>query len=369
MLIVLDESLNDSLEASLADDEVEVLDYIASAWRRGIHCLAGDRAVFERLSTYADLSRPAQAAYEKLSSAITTLADGLDRMHRHLTIVGNGAKEGQSDCGLRISLGRAIRLLPFDQTTLLVENAMDGRFFEVMGRYYLRQEGLGGVRLSLEMVGGGGDTTALTFEQLRRDNRKLCLCIVDSDRKADGGPVGQTARPLLQWHGLEETREVYVLAVREAENLLPLQVLSMALRTTEDILGKQEMLEAIAKLERGADVLAFLDMKRGLSFWEVSQPQTPTIDLGFVEVLRGIASLASRMDDYSACVRCSKKAHCKCMVIEGLGTKALACVTDFLERSTDHGLPPLTLVQKEEWLRVGELVASWGCAPARSAAV
>lgn len=369
MLIVLDKSLNDSLESTISDDEVMVLDSIATAWQHGVHSVIGDRALFEKLSRCADLSRPTRAAYGKLTSAVTTLAAGFEKMLRRLTIVGHGADQGQSDRGILISLQSATRLLPFDQTTLLVENHADGRFFEVVGSHYLRREGLDGVCLSLDILGGGGNTTASAFELLRRDNRKLCLCIVDSDRKSRGGTVGETARPLLRREGLEETREVCVLAVREAENLLPLQILSTALRTTEDIVGKQRMLEAIAELERGADVLAFLDMKRGLSYWEASRPDMPPAERDIIEVLRNIDPVVSRMEQHSSCQNCGRKSDCRCLVIEGLGTTALTCVTDVLKVSTVRELPQLTPVQEAEWLRVGALVASWGCAQAPRAAL
>lgn len=112
---------------------------------------------------------------------------------------------------------------------LLSENASDCEFYLSMV-YNVKHFGHFSelfkdvVKLSFEIDNGSGNATSEVLER-RINNKKVVLCIVDSDKKTANGDIGGTSGQVLsRWEQLRTSANIsdlYILNVREKENLIP----------------------------------------------------------------------------------------------------------------------------------------------------
>jgi hypothetical protein len=110
---------------------------------------------------------------------------------------------------------------------LIVENLNDGHVYVKLvysiARANLIPEisSLAGVHLKCDLLNGGGNTIALTFQHECSKGERIGFAIADGDRKFPGGSVGDTAKRLQKVSNLSPLLEARVLNVRTIENLLP----------------------------------------------------------------------------------------------------------------------------------------------------
>lgn len=110
---------------------------------------------------------------------------------------------------------------------ILSENLQDADFYISMlynAKHFDSLPFLSDVNHSFEVDNGGGNTTNIVLER-RINEKKILLCIVDSDKKFETDDYSGTSGSCFStWNSLKEKNKIadlYILYVREKENLIP----------------------------------------------------------------------------------------------------------------------------------------------------
>ena len=174
---------------------------------------------------------------------------------------------------------------------------------------------------SFELRGGGGTATCETLGATA-DQGRVCICILDSDRRRPEGKLGQTALAAL---GVPVTdiQRVEVLFCRELENLFVFSDLAKVLASTQSpLLGKVAMLESIGG-SANLDTLDFVDLEVGVRGFDIVRD----------DYLR---TLTNRLNlQVPKCCReeqkCGDRVSCTCVLVPALGKSLLHEITRAIE--------------------------------------
>ena len=177
--------------------------------------------------------------FKSVASELTQTRNALKKIHPYLRIVGREYIESPTSEEISVPLEKCEALVE-NKTCLLGENTSDCKWFIRMGKYYALREGFGS-HLSFEEILGGGDTTGKLYSNILKDCRKLCLCIVDSDRKSYNSVLGNTAKKVQvkdkELRALQNCKYVtcQILEVHEIENLLPTELIRIDVQSKKEI--------------------------------------------------------------------------------------------------------------------------------------
>jgi len=314
----------------------------------------------------------ARAIFKQVRNQIPQTKSIIEKITHHVLIVGAA---NSSETGMDTNTG-AIRI-PLDflndteiiqKTILLTENLIDADFYQMVGRVYATRERLLGVRINLELRGGGGNTTANEYQNLQNASRRICLCIVDSDKKCPNDAVGETARRVL---GVNDSSKllcnVVVTTCREAENMLSSRQLELV---SSGDRNRMMAWTALEHIERSpfAKTCLYIDLKKGLELKEIYSTPNSNPRQYWEPLIPRIAQVIKYPGD-SQCIvsgTCQKHEECKCEFIPGFGNSILDNVTNELLHLSTHKLSEsVSPNTEEEWLNIGAAVLTWGCGGVR----
>ncbi|MEZ9057985.1 hypothetical protein [Vibrio pelagius] len=244
-------------------------------------------------------------------------------------------------------------------TTLIPENDNDFDLFHIIGNGYLKSHATFQFGIKFEKNCGYGSHTFRVYSDYKSQNR-FALCIVDSDSKYPGAPVGSTARPFLsQGFSIDNTVEAKLLNVREAESLLPDEVIETTLVDGDYPSSKVDVFEKVQSLDSDSNGLfrQYFDHKDGISLRQALHPN-------LVEFWKPHFS-NERMLSVKACYRNNTCDECgSCIQIEGFGDRILENAIEVMARSNQRNLiSRLSGVLKDEWESIGSKMVAWGCTP------
>lgn len=305
MLLKLHPTVCHQLEAGgdRRDRAIDALEMIAQARREGQHLVFARRETCRRLATDAGLSVRARGLYEMLSNEVGEMKGLVERVSRDVSIIGRDMGGFRS-----ISSGDSVTIqMPLDMlstrviqpTVLLCEHFEDCIFYEILARVYAIQNNLGSVAIQFEQQSGGGSTTFRHYRAIQGDRDRFCLCIADSDRLSPGGPLRSTASLIQGEENPDQPlTEIYILGVREVENLLPMNVLSQLSRGDPDRMPSVNSLEALddsdahicrmfVDMKNGSTLGDFLGLDQGgpdYPFWEEASPRVLAAGIGCDQV-------------------------------------------------------------------------------------
>jgi hypothetical protein len=332
MIIVLDQSLVDGLASASAEREqiLAALSICAQQAREGNHIILGDRATFGGLTKYyseMDLRTKStlQRASEKLAvrMQIRDFAKIAVRIVS-ITVTQIPIKRASTD-------GKQEILLPaftidtnssiVGKPALLVENINDGKVYLRLVRSLANKNLLPGlawlkeVRLSCDIMPGGGNTLCDLFDLRYRSGDRIGLAVADSDYRYRGSELGDTAKRLL------------TAASREPKSPL-LEVLTLAVRTIENCIPAAET----------RSIMEELDPDQAIRFQELFSRFYRTRDWYYVPIKSGVKcfelgrSTAESMywtsllgeRQCSSGDGCSTKKECETYVLEPISSQLLA---------------------------------------------
>ncbi len=251
-------------------------------------------------------------------------------------------------------------------TVILGENIRDARLAEVMARVYARSNGMSQVKQCGVRMGGGGDTTAEVFREVR-DETRLCVCVVDSDKAAPSDGMGSTARKVIREVDPEKPwAYVLVTECRESENQLSSRLVETAVNDDATL---REMIPCLERLDTGASVSElrdYCDLKNGtLLEWVFALPAGSTRDFWIRRI--GMCTILPLVR--SECVergRCCSVDECECWLMPRFGDGILDRCLDAMERmSTQKISEALCAPTRRHWVRIGSAVFSWTCGTER----
>ena len=144
----------------------------------------------------------------------------------------------------------------------MCENLQDTEFYKIIAETFCKWKRLN-IKPKFEPSLGGGNTISTVYENIQNKKKRLCLCIVDSDKLSPNSSLGSTARNIKQKDdNTSVTTLLYILPVRELENLIPLSILSELMSKNGD---RENPFKQLEKIEESSvkEIRNFLDIKEG----------------------------------------------------------------------------------------------------------
>ena len=374
---------------------IPVLEFFAMASNAGKHIIAGDRKAFESIASSNHIAPITQKFYSNLSRLLPTLSPIRDELFAYIEI---GDKSIRST--IDQSTDKYIIKLPItffsdscnvQKTFLLCENLDDAKFYDFIGIAYKCHVGMRDLLTRFEKLNGGGSTTASVYKKQAespKDDQRLVLCILDSDKFAPNSSRGSTANDVKTFHENDFARleslasmKYHILESRELENIIPFTYIQKAF---DSDVNKLQVIESLQKFHydslEGQDTnleqaYLFLDIKEGTSLNKIISKLKDSRDKTFWD------EIANKIiNNYLNCLAnesCSetppkdskgKKVLCSpCSISLGLGSQTLDKINKWIAKNEKNTLAEdvwnhLSPSQQSEWEKIGRLLVSWGAA-------
>jgi hypothetical protein len=380
MLILIDSSVVDDGDENTWDDETVVaLDNLATAHREGKHLVIADRKTSKKIARCSRLSENKRNVYKHLCNQATqNFRSYPSVVKRYIEVKPCLKPQVVEKSGQKI-----IEVPPrffndsesIQKTILLCENLDDAVFYETIAKVYLIWKHRNvPIVCVCEPRGGGGNTISSEYINIQKQKKRFCLCIVDSDKIAPDGKLGDTALGLRKSDSTCTNTQAFILDCREIENLIPNSILS------ELSSGNPQRLEALKILESSSvvEVRCFLDIKQGTRLKEIIDAKNLKVKDFWQLKLGLIPNISERIDDWCQthwqCSNNSKKSSknskksnknskekCDCQISLGLGENTLSNTVEYLKRiNNPHEIARIVdRSMRSDWEKIGEVVMDW----------
>lgn len=378
MLLYVDRSAKDCLESSGSDreDAIRSLTNLATSRREGKHLILGNQAALRAIASWDELDRYSLGVYSKILQETVEKGNLRKELKYRIDIVWNpaGVPSEQRSSGQRIVqlplhhfryIDRAL------QTLLLTENKRDAQIYEIMARVSLKRRSWK-LPLRMENRAGGGDDMAAQYVDIQ-SNKKICLCIADSDKTSFQSGCGDTANKIMRRDdALSPTCSYVVTEAHELENLISTRTYDETLDRNNPLKERQRAasIRFLERLEatKFAEIRQFLDFKNGLRLSVVLdnlEAYGRYRDKDYWNCLLHIAETQDSVDPN--CIenqRCKKdrKKECSCVVMDGFGKGVIDAVIEKLnEKAPGKIRENLCGNTAPEWQRIGDTLLAWSC--------
>jgi hypothetical protein len=376
MLIILHESFAaPAANPNTANIRRQALELVAMARRQGKHLLFADRKVFDALLALPDITDVAKQVLRTVYNRLPQKSGLLQAVSRCVEI-----SIAATDVSMRLDNGRRVVVVPasnlvnqdfatLDRTILLCEDISDCHFFEATASAFASSAGLGRVMLAHERRGGGGQNTGNQFGEIQNNTRRLCLCVVDSDRlcppdpQNPSGGIGTTARAVVDQHVAERfLTEYWITPVREKENLLSTALLEAVLRDPVIAATLQRLRAVEALVSHARD---FFDLQHGTRLKHIMEGAPNSRHAKFwAPIVAALPPGATGINE--ACRNgflCAHGGACACLVSPNIGSHALETALDAIAKMPDAAEVMQHLEERISaiWNEIGRLVLSWTC--------
>jgi hypothetical protein len=235
---------------------------------------------------------------------------------------------------------------------LLVENLDDAIFYRFVTTELAKDINLA-TNVVFEPCNGGGNTTGNVYRHIKDAGERLCVCIVDSDRRFPAAGFGDTASKVINSDrdSPSALTESFVLPVCSIENLVPFEFLRKAYAQDPIVSARlntyqQHHLDEIwpfLQLKKEIKCADLRETKKGFSvFWAAK--------LACEEMVKGCAES----------IGCESRDDCATTVLPAVSGGPLGKVLPDLTAGTLKLCAPVPTV-KAAWLAVARLISAWAC--------
>ena len=247
------------------------------------------------------------------------------------------------------------------KSVLLGENLHDCRFYKMVAKVYASNNRLGTLKLNCEDRLGGGSSITDVYRYTQEEDKRLCLCVVDSDKEFPSGNLGLIAHKLTEID--DESKPIsrcIHLSCREVENMFSCKQLDLVIRKEATRMEARRVLGIIEKCNR--HIRFYIDIKNGLTIEKILKlPNNPCRKYWIDSIL---AIQRSNGKPTASCLGMSKcyekDKDCACTIMPGFGEAILENVVEELDR---YSIPKidemLCEIVRDEWMRVGQVIFSW----------
>jgi len=236
------------------------------------------------------------------------------------------------------------------KTYLLVENLADAKFYKLLN------EGtdLGRIPIDFEAYPGGGNTTGEALSYISTLNR-MCLCIVDSDVRYSGGPLGETAKKVVSASKkiIPSLTAFYVLPVSSVENLIPMETLIAVAKDDHVQVSRIKSLEPIY-----TDIAwPYFGLKRGIRCSDIVNLDHPS-KLFWGQFSEENINLKSCTLEQCVVKKCAN------FIYPSLGSDTLNKTVSFLEKEKKFSNTSNIATIHKAWGELSEHITAWCCSGA-----
>lgn len=250
-------------------------------------------------------------------------------------------------------------------TSLIGEDLNDTEFYIHIGKFYIRNHAtLSQCALSSSPSHGGGNRTANVYKNILRQ-KKLCYCIVDSDKKhpSNNSPRGKTCKAFFKNANdfkeilFDQFGQVRILDVHEVESIIPITLLAEIFKNQKQE-NKLKTIQRLEKLiEKDSDIRKYFDHKKGLT-----KQQAQELDKKYNTYY--ITELNKLMGKNNKCFMHEDDEHINCddncFCLAPMGDELLSKSLEILKETTikKNEIDKVTLPY---WETIGKDIFSWCC--------
>ncbi len=365
-------NLHDSLIPFIHSTHVDAaacahcLENIATGRREGKHVVIGTSALLKVMSESEFLSSRSRGVFKSILAHRSEEASLLRRVRCYVNVL-----PPKSSLYMSLDSAKVIVNIPIDkfadtvtiqQGILLAESISDAKFYKKMASVYAFREKMK-VPVRAETIGGGGGALGKQYQHYQDEQKRFCLCVVDSDREYPNAAVGSTARAVKKADDRDKVMStILIIGCREVENLIPVSVYEKMFKGDIDKVSSIDAMIDIGKCNE-MDVLRYIDVKSGHRLgWIIGSD--PKSDFGKfwrskMPVMEGCCTGVD-----PCCISddgCRFPQSCKCSLLVSLGARVLESALDILEKMTDQKVSELLGNSSGDWDEYGSFVFSWCC--------
>lgn len=363
MIFKIDESCLEAIESG-DEDAIATLEQLALNRRKQRNYIFAKKNVLEKLMVQKSLSKPVQSVFHSLFNRGSEDKSYLEAVNKYINIVYQKTNE-HNDMEISVELKSVSYMDICDATVLITENQEDALFYELVARYYTICRGFKNIEIYFEKKPGGGDTTAKVLEDTVTTGNRLCLCIVDSDKKFPKDSGGTTKGHIEEFtkYKTQDIWKVIILDVHEVENLIPIEWIEKCEKEigipSATISFLQYLKSKIAQEKNDAPIYYF-DIKNGIKKDKFvcadSQDKNILKKFNKSKCFRDYWSV--HLEDYGIDLNKLEEINGE-YIIEGVNKKILKKV---LEKYKNIDIDMVDEEnRKDKWLSLGKDVFSWGC--------
>lgn len=370
MLYVIDESCLKFLDTK---DEKSIcfFEELALNRRKCKNLLVANRKVLDLLAKSEALSLPTKNIYKMLRNRASEFKLIIENTKKYCRVVA----ELKDNERIIFEEGHEIiQIIPTesidkdltDKTIMLAENTEDIVFYKTIGQYYIKKKNIGNFDIMFEERMGGGDTTNIVLQEIINKRTRMCLCIVDSDKKYKEATCGETMKKILEITSKisHDFFDVVFLEMHEVENLVPLSILR---KVSEKILSGKDAVNFMEFLlscdSTQTSPVYYFDLKKGVSkgaFILKEQVDEKTMKkYRKLELYRKYWSVF--LEEYGKDINdIGNDEH----IVSGISQHLLKHVITVFEDMKKEGSFEKFIVDEyiqEYWLNIGEKIFCWGC--------
>lgn len=258
----------------------------------------------------------------------------------------------------RLGYGFFIDSESVQRANFLCEDLMDCNFYKFIGDFYKNEVDANGLVINLEFRNGGGSGTKKNYDELIRNN-KMCLCILDSDKKHPHGAKGDTS---LAFNGVADKNfsHHFVLEMHEAESLIPMELINQALESGKINRAHVAVYDSFLRVfDVDETAKKYLDHKKGLEVNAAAEIDEKVRMEYWKNIIPRINGIPKN--------RCLTRLECECRepckVVEGFGDRLLSHIIEELEETSPRKLHSFIKDNLyDDWFTIGKEIFSWGCA-------
>jgi hypothetical protein len=345
----------------------DALENIATCFRAGKHLVTGSRGVLEFIIDNYDSAPRTIAAFKQMKNEIPQLGLLSETMSYIMEVVpvGLGIEEIYGKKILKMPLTNLHNSSVLEPTQVIGEDLTDLEFYSLVASAFLYRNRMPSVKIRHEPVNGGGSTTGTVYRHHQDLQERLCLCIVDSDKKSPGEEIHDTAKAVIGVNAKNKPlSDAIVVDVHEMENFLSCNQLKLlppaAQSAVDDLINIRKT--CVSEVGR------YIDFKKGLTLKSIyTCPQGHPYRQFWEAELDSVLTGASypRETSKSPCLHtnnCEESDLCTCVVFSGFGDHVLETVLSKMkEMSVQKVHESVCSYTLADWEDLGQYFVSWCC--------
>lgn len=373
MLYEIDESCIVIL-ATKEPNVIAFFEQLALDRRKSKNVIIAKRTVLHELSKCDELSEISRGVYKALQYRMSEYKLLLNSTKKYCRVVGFDETEDivfEDNHEIIILNINYASIKDFTaRSIMLAENEDDIEFYRIMGQYYVEIKKIGNIKIGFEEKNGGGSTISTVLRHTILEDNRMCLCIVDSDRKYLDASPGETMKKIQEVISCNSQIhfEVLLLEMHEIENLIPFAILERVIEEYR-IDGKGlDFLKFLLSYDHNSNSpIFFFDLKKGIvkSTFILDEP-TSEKEKKFRKKECYRQYWIKYLEEYG--IEINKESES--VLIPGICERILRYSLVILEQMKEE--KKLNSLEIDEpiqsvWLTIGEKVYNWGCVGGRLA--
>lgn len=375
MLYEIDESCVEALKIK-NENVIAFLDELALNRRKCKNIVVAMRNVFLEMAKMEVLSLTARSVYNKLVGKMSERKILLEKTKKFCRIVASeNKKEKMSIINedeheiIILNINECSKDDFTMNTLMLAENEEDIIFYKLVGKYFLKKADIGYLNINFEEQNGGGSTISKSLSRIISDEKRMCLCIVDSDKKYKEASPGNTMKNIIDI--IDEKVQVYFveifpLEIHEIENLIPISIMEKVIEKNNWEKQGLEFIKYLTKIDATEKSPRFyFDLKEGIlkSSFILENEKDDEIVKKYRKKKQYREYWEKYIEDFGVEINNDSEN----VLIKGICKKILEHTLKYFNALEEIDMIDVEIPVEQKWMEIGEKIYCWGCVGERIA--